>query len=125
MASQGLNKVTLIGRVDGRTYFSLKHGKARLWFRLHCLEELPDQEGVMRPRQIWLSVVVWGPRAEALSRELYAGCHVAVDGRISHWKREGETPPRWETEIVARDVLMLGGQREPAKVGRPPTENAA
>jgi len=116
MASQGLNRVTIIGRVEGQTYLSRKYDKSRLWFRVHIQEEVPDKDGILRPRSIYLSVVAWGPMADALDRDLYSGCMVAVGGRLSHWKREGEEPPRWETQIHARDVAVLGGR---ASAGAP------
>ena len=121
MASEGMNQATLIGRLDGDPHFKVtEKGRARLWMRVHCVEELPDENGIPRERQTWISVVLWGRRAEALAKFLRAGRRVCVVGSITHWKREGEEPPRWETQIVARDLLLLDDQRPSTVVLRPP-----
>lgn len=121
MATTGLNKVMLIGRIDGDPHFKTGGKAPRLWMRVHCVEEIPDENGIPRARQTWLSVVVFGPRAAGLAKFLRAGRRIAVDGRINHWKREGEHPPRWETQIVARDVVLLDEESRSTTVAlRPP-----
>ena len=122
MATTGLNRVTLIGRIDGDPHFKNAEGKKpRLWMRVHCVEEYPDAHGIVRERQTWLSVVFFGSRAEALSRFLRAGRRIAVVGRIQHWKREGEHPPRWETQVVAQELLLLDSREgHSTKTLRPP-----
>lgn len=115
-----MNKVMLIGRVDGDPQFKLTgQGRSRLWFRVHSVTESFDEGGQPREHQTWLSVVCWGRRAEGLRSLLRAGQWIAVEGRISHWKREGEHPQRWETEIVAHEVTLLE-RRGPTTVLRPP-----
>lgn len=110
--SQGLNKVILIGAVDGEPRFH-RHGEGRhrLWFRLRTNELRPDEHGVMRERLGWHSVVVWGARAEGLSRLLSAGSRLAVEGRLVTRKVQKASEPRYQTEIHARELVILG--REP------------
>jgi single-strand DNA-binding protein len=115
-----MNKVMLIGRVEGDPHFKLTaKGKRRLWFRVCCVSDAVDEAGQVREHKTWLSVVLWGARAEGLRSALRDGQWIAVDGRISHWKRDGEQPPRWETEIVARDLTLLD-RRGPTSAFRPP-----
>lgn len=110
MASTGMNRVTLIGRVEGATRLSrTSSGKSRLWLKLHCAEEVPDDEGVPRRRQAWVPIVVWGARAEGLAKILTHGRRVAVDGRLVHWKREQADRVRWETHVHVNELVLLEG----------------
>lgn len=118
MASTGLNRVTLIGRVEGATRLSkTTSGKSRLWLKLHCAEEVPDDDGVPRRRQVWVPIVVWGARADALAQILTHGRRVAVDGRLVHWKRDQGNGVRWETHVHVNELMLLeADQRAPSFV---------
>ena len=111
-----MNRVLLVGRVEGDPRFRITaSGKRRLWFRLCCRSEHYDEAGRSREHTTWLNVVCWGGRAEGLRHALPEGQWVAVEGRISSWKREGEAKARWETEIVASEITRL--EREPTGAG--------
>ncbi|HJL20033.1 MAG TPA: single-stranded DNA-binding protein [Sandaracinaceae bacterium LLY-WYZ-13_1] len=115
-----MNKIVLVGRVDSDAHFKITpKGKRRLWFRVCCVSESYDETGRTREHQTWLSVVCWGGRAEGLRGSLPRGQWVAVEGRIGHWKRDGEHPPRWETEVVASEITRLA-DRGPVSALRPP-----
>ncbi len=108
MSSQGLNRVVLIGSVDGEPrYRPHERGRHRLWLRVRTSELRPDENGVKRERLGWHSVVVWGGQAEGLSRFLRSGHRVAVEGRLVTRKVGDAGAPRWDTEIHARELLVL------------------
>ena len=122
--SEGLNRVLMIGTVaDPPGYRLTASGKARLWLRLKVAEGYVDREGEARERQGWYTVVVWGPRATELRATLRQGQRLAVDGRLDNWKKDGD-PPRWVTEVVARDVLVLDRASATTAL-RPPDRDAA
>lgn len=112
MPSQGMNKVILIGHVDGAPRFrSHSEGRHRLWMRLRTSEMRPDENGEMRERRGWHTVIVWGARAKGLNEFLRVGHRIALEGRLVTRKLGLAEAPRWETEIHARELIVLDGPR--------------
>jgi single-strand DNA-binding protein len=108
--AEGLNKVILIGNLGADPELKYTPGNqavARL--RLATTESYQTKTGERQQRTAWHSVVVWGKRAEALSKILSKGRTICVEGRIDYqqWERDGAK--HYKTEIVATDVLLLGG----------------
>ncbi|MCA9580068.1 MAG: single-stranded DNA-binding protein, partial [Myxococcales bacterium] len=113
MASEGLNKVQLIGNLgmDPELKFT-QSGRALLRIRLATTERYGRQDGERQERTEWHTVIVWGNRAEALSKFLRKGRTIYVEGRIQtrSWETDaGER--RYSTEIIAQQLLLLGGGR--------------
>ena len=107
MPSNGVNKVFLIGALAEEPRLKTTgEGRSRLLLRVHTVESYEDKTGLERERQSWHDVVVWGKRGEGLARFLRRGRRVVVEGRLHGYKTDGD-PPRWRTEIVARDVVVL------------------
>lgn len=108
--SQGLNKAQLIGNV-GQTP-ELKYtqgGTAVMTLRVATNERFKNKDGEWTDRAEWHSVVVWGKRAEGLSKVVEKGTSLYVEGRIQTrtWDdKEGQK--RYSTEIVANQILLLG-----------------
>ena len=55
----------------------------------------------------WVDVVVFGNRAESLSRILAKGMKVTINGKIrySSWEKDGQT--RSKIEVIANDVDIM------------------
>ena len=107
MPSNGLNKVILIGALAEEPRLKTTgEGRVRLLLRLHTIESYNDRAGLERESHGWHDVVVWGTRGEALSRYLHKGRRLAVEGRLHGYKTDGD-PPRWRSEVVARNVVVL------------------
>jgi len=55
----------------------------------------------------WVDVVVFGNRAESLSRILTKGMKVTINGKIrySSWEKDGQT--RSKIEVIANDVDIM------------------
>jgi single-strand DNA-binding protein len=102
MAS-GLNRVYLLGNLGQNPELrATQSGQSVLSIRLATNERFKNSEGEWVDRAEWHSIVVWGKRAEALSK-------ILVEGRIQtrKWEdKEGNT--RYTTEIIAREILLLG-----------------
>lgn len=104
----GMNKVILIGTLaDDPRYKLTQKGTGKLHMRIKTAESFTDATGTARERSSYHSVVVWGRRAEALSRFLRQGRRIAVEGRLHSYKWDAVEPPRWVTEVVADDVVLL------------------
>jgi single-strand DNA-binding protein len=113
MAAEGLNKAMLIGNVG--TDPELKYtqgGQAVLRLRLATTERYGNKAGERQERTEWHTVIVWGNRAEALNKILNKGRLIYVEGRLQtrQWE-DKDGGKRSTTEIVANQILLLGGPR--------------
>lgn len=62
----------------------------------------------------WINVVMWEKLAEVAGKYLQKGAPVYIAGRMQTRKWEDrDGNPRYTTEIVAREMQMLGGKGEP------------
>ena len=112
---QGLNKVILIGTLANEPRHSHHKESSKLWMRLRVTDEYTDRDGVARERTSYHTVVLWGARADALRPFLPAGRRVAIEGRLHTFRKRDVEPARYETEIVAREVILLGAMPEAAR----------
>ena len=107
MHATGLNKVLLIGSLaDEPRRSRTPSGKERLKLRLHTVHGYRDSAGVERQSQAWHDVVVWGARGVSLEARLRRGAMVVVEGRLHGYRVPGD-PPKWRSEVIARDVVVL------------------
>src|SRR5215471_10266637 len=113
MASRSVNKVILIGHLgrDAETRFT-PSGVAVTKFSVATNRRWKDQQtGEWKEETNWTNVVLW--RGENLAPYLTKGKQVYVEGRIqtrSYDDKEGKKV--WTTEVVAEDVILLGGRGE-------------
>jgi len=113
MASEGLNKVLLIGNLgaDPELKFT-QGGQAVLRIRLATTERYSNKAGERQERTEWHNITVWGNRGEALSKFLTKGKTIYVEGRIqTRDYQDKEGIKRYATDIVANEILLLGGGR--------------
>jgi single-strand DNA-binding protein len=111
MASRSVNKVILLGHLgkDAETRFT-PSGVARTNFTIATNRRWKDQQsGEWKEITDWHNVVLW--RAENLANYLLKGKQVYVEGRLEtrSWEdKDGQK--RYTTEVIADDVLLLGGR---------------
>jgi single-strand DNA-binding protein len=111
MASRSVNKVILLGHLgkDAETKFT-PSGVAKTSFTLATNRRWKDQQsGEWKEITDWHNVVLW--RSENVSNYLLKGKQVYVEGRLESrsWEdKEGQK--RYITEVVADDVILLGGR---------------
>jgi single-strand DNA-binding protein len=111
MAEEGLNRVTLIGRLgqDGELRFT-QGGQPILNLRLATTESFLNSNKERQERTEWHSVTLWGKRGESLSKYLTKGLKICVEGRLQTRSWEGKDgSKRYSTEVVATNILLLGG----------------
>jgi single-strand DNA-binding protein len=110
----GLNKVILIGNLgrDPELRYT-PNGSPVAEFSLATSEKWKDKEGNPQERTEWHNVVAWGRQAEICGEYLHKGRQVYVEGRIQtrSWD-DKDGNKRYKTEVVARQVLMLGARGE-------------
>jgi len=119
MASRSVNKVILIGHLgrDAETAYTASQ-TAVTKFSVATNRRWKDQQtGEWKEETNWSNVVLW--RGENVAPYLTKGKQVYVEGRLqtrSYDDKDGKKV--WTTEVVAEDVILLGGRGE----GGPPDE---
>ncbi len=109
--AQSLNKQLLIGNI-GRDP-ELKYtqgGQAKLAFSIATSEKWRTKDGDDRERTDWHNCVLWGKRAEALSKILSKGERVYVEGRTEHDEYERDGVKKYFTSVNVSEVVLLGGK---------------
>lgn len=107
-----VNKVILIGNLgrDPEIRYTTS-GQAVANFTLATTERYTNKSGERQEETEWHRIVAWGRLAEICGEYLSKGRMVYIEGsiRTRSWEdKEGNT--RYTTEIVARNMQMLGGQ---------------
>ena len=110
--SEGLNRVTLLGNLgeDPKLRFT-QGGTAVLNIRLATTVSYLDKDKAKQERTDWHSVSVFGKRGEALSKFLYKGSTILVEGSIRTTSYEKDGEKKYRTEVVASNIVLAGGKR--------------
>lgn len=107
--SEGMNRVTLFGNLAADPELkATSGGQSVMKMRIACNERYQDKSGAWQDRTEFVSVTVWGKRAESLHRFLQKGSCVLVEGSLhtSSYEKNGEK--RYSTEVNAKTVLLAG-----------------
>src|SRR5215469_18587065 len=111
MASRSVNKVILVGHLgrDAETKFT-PGGAAVTRFSVATNRRWKDQQsGEWKEETDWSNVVLW--RSENLANYLTKGKQIYVEGRLQTRSYEDKDGKKvYATEVVADDVILLGGQ---------------
>lgn len=113
MASRSVNKVILIGHLgrDAETSYTPSQ-VAVTKFSVATSRRWKDQQtGEWKEETDWTRVVLW--RGENVAPYLTKGKQVYVEGRLqtrSYDDKDGKKV--WATEVVADEVILLGGRGE-------------
>ncbi len=108
---KNLNKVMLIGRLgkDPELRYT-SGGVAVANFSLATSENWKDQDGNTQERTEWHNIVMWAKLAEIAGEWLKKGQRVYLEGRIQTRNYDDKNGvKRYVTEVVATDLIMLGG----------------
>ena len=128
-----INKVILIGNLgaDPETRFT-QSGVQVTTFSLATTERWKDPDGQPREQTEWHRIVAWRKLAEICGQYLHKGSKVYIEGKLQTRKWQDQSgQDRYTTEIVAREMKMLGdkrdggnGQPQPQQERRPPQQQS-
>ncbi|PIZ95777.1 MAG: single-stranded DNA-binding protein [Candidatus Magasanikbacteria bacterium CG_4_10_14_0_2_um_filter_33_14] len=114
-----LNRATIIGRLtrdpevkttpSGQTVANLSAATNRVW---------TDKSGVKQEKVEFHNIVIWGKLAEIAGQYLSKGRQVYLEGRLETRDWTGQDGvKKYRTEIVADNMIMLGGNNSGAGKG--------
>ena len=118
MASRSVNKVILLGHLgkDAETKFT-PGGVSKSTFSIATSRRWKDQaSGEWKEETDWHNIVLW--RSENLANYLLKGKQVYLEGRLhsrSYEDKEGQK--KYITEVVADELILLGGRGDAAPGG--------
>jgi single-strand DNA-binding protein len=123
MSSKSVNKVILIGNVgkDPDVKYT-PSGVAVAKFSLATNERYKDKSGEWQDRTEWHNLIAWQRLAEIAGEYVHQGSRLYVEGRLqtSSWEDKGSGEKKYRTEIVIRDITLLGGREQRDEVDRSP-----
>lgn len=126
--SGSVNKVIVIGNLgrDPELSYS-QNGTPRAKFSVATSERFKDREGNDREETEWHNIVVFGKTAENVAKYLTKGRSAYVEGKLKTRDYEKDGQKHYITEVIAHQVVFLGGPGGGAGRGdRPPgTEGGA
>ena len=112
--SRGLNKVMIIGHLgrDPEMRYT-PSGKPVTTFSVATSRSWNSSDGERHEETEWFNVVAWGSLAEVCNQHLRKGRQVYVEGRLQtrRWE-DGEGNKHFTTELVAKEMIMLGDRKE-------------
>ncbi|MCW5828428.1 MAG: single-stranded DNA-binding protein [Deltaproteobacteria bacterium] len=119
--ANSLNKVMLIGRLgkDPEQRFT-GGGTEVCQFTLATNEfDGRDEQGQTKERTEWHDIVAYGKLAEICNKYLAKGRQAFIEGKLQtrKWEDKQSGEPRRRTEIVAREVVLLGSRDERGSSG--------
>lgn len=112
---KSVNKVILIGNLgkDPEVRYA-PSGVPLAKFSLATNEGYKDKSGEWQERTEWHNIVAWQRTAEIVGEYLQKGARVYIEGRLqtSSWDDKQSGEKKYRTEIVAREIVLLGGGRD-------------
>jgi single-strand DNA-binding protein len=110
--AEGMNKVIVMGNLGADPELrATQSGTSVLTLSLAINESYLDANKERQQRTEWVRVVVWGKRAEGLSRILHKGSSVLIEGslRTTSYEDRKSGEKRYKTEVHASEVYLTGG----------------
>lgn len=119
---RSVNRVILLGHLgkDPELKYTAS-GQAVTKLRLATSERWKDKNGEWQDRTEWHDVVLWAKMAETANQYLNKGSQVYIEGRLqtSSWD-DKDGKKHFRTEIVASDMVLLGGRGQVSEREAPP-----
>jgi single-strand DNA-binding protein len=115
MAGKSVNKVILLGNLgkDPEVKYT-PSGTAVAKITVATNERFKDKDGQWQDRTEWHNVVLWQRLAEIAGEYLKKGGKVYIEGKLQtrSWEDKQSGQKKYMTEIVANDLVLLGGRGE-------------
>jgi len=111
--AKSVNKVILVGNVgqDPEVKYTAS-GVPVAKVSLATNERFKDRNGQWQDRTEWHSVVAWQRLAEIVGEYVQKGAKLYVEGKLqtSKWEDRQSGEKKYRTEIVAREIVLLGSR---------------
>lgn len=111
--AKSVNKVILVGNVgkDPEVKYT-PSGTALAKFSIATNERFKDKSGEWQDRTEWHNVLAWERLAEIVGEHVHKGSKIYIEGRLqtSSWEDRQSGEKKYRTEIVARDLVLLGSR---------------
>lgn len=108
---KSINKVILVGNVgkDPEVKYT-PSGIAVAKFSLATNEKFKDKSGEWQDRTEWHNILAWQRLAETVGEHVHKGTKLYIEGKLqtSTWEDRNTGEKKYRTEIVARDIVLLG-----------------
>jgi single-strand DNA-binding protein len=118
---KSVNKVILIGNLgkDPEIKYT-PSGVPVAKFSLATNERYKDKAGEWQDRTEWHNIVAWQRLAEIVGEYVKKGSKIYIEGRLqtSSWEDKQSGEKKYRTEIIAQDLVLLGGRGEGDNEGR-------
>ena len=115
MAGKSVNKVILLGNLgkDPELKYT-PQGTPVAKFSLASNERFKDKDGNWQDRTEWHNITAWARTAEIAGEYLKKGNKVYIEGslRTHSWDDKQTNQKKYMTEVVANDLVLLGGRGE-------------
>jgi single-strand DNA-binding protein len=113
--AKSVNKVILVGNLgkDPEIKYT-PSGTPVAKFSLATNERYKDKAGEWQDRTEWHNIVAWQRLAEIVGEYVKKGAKIYIEGRIqtSSWDDKQSGEKKYRTEIIAQDLVLLGGRGE-------------
>src|SRR4051794_25708751 len=110
--AKSVNKVILIGNLgkDPEVRYT-PQGTAVATLTIATNERFKDKDGNWQDRTEWHRVIAWQRLAEIAGEYLKKGRSVYIEGKLQtrSWEDKNTHEKKYSTEIVANDLVLLGG----------------
>src|SRR5579864_5057670 len=111
--AKSVNKVILVGNLgkDPEVKYTTS-GVPVAKFSLATNERYKDKSGEWQDRTEWHNIVAWQRLAEIVGEYVKKGSKIYIEGRLqtSSWEDKQSGEKKYRTEIVANDLVLLGGR---------------
>ena len=118
--AKSVNKVILVGYVgqDPEVKYTAS-GVPVAKISLATNERFKDRNDQWQDKTEWHSVVAWQRLAEVVGEYVCKGSKLYIEGKLqtSTWEDRQNGEKKYRTEIVARDIVLLGS-RDNGQEGR-------
>ena len=112
---KSVNKVILVGNLgkDPEVKYT-PSGMPVAKFSIATNESYKDKNGQWQERTEWHNIVAFQRLAEVVGEYVKKGTKVYIEGRLqtSSWDDKETGQKRYKTEILANDLVLLGGRGE-------------
>jgi single-strand DNA-binding protein len=113
--AKSVNKVILVGNLgkDPEVKYT-PSGTPVAKFSLATNERFKDKSGEWQDRTEWHNIVAWQRLAEIVGEYVKKGSKLYIEGRLqtSSWEDKQSGEKKYRTEVIAQDLVLLGGRGE-------------